>query len=758
MNRKDVAANVIPTPQELTHHSGVGRTFKRGALCRLAVVVDEDERGRFVVQSLVDQLRQQTGMRISVKPLKSASQSSDIDFVLCGNADKRVAKLLPPKLAKLDDLAAEQGYVIASNDASPTILFAHTPTGLLYAGSTLLQLLTSKGRNTHLPPITVKDWPAYRWRGNSWLVRAELEGWSYARGDDLRAYEKRVLRKLDLCAFHKINFLYFDGFDWDTERFPGYAKLMRRLNHAARLRGIRLSFGGYGSCSDGFENRKQYPDGPTYECLGPKDHRIRCEGTCLSNRALTRLRQERLTTFMREVQPGAIYLHGIDTGAIADSAPIWNMRCPACRKRWPNDDIFAPDGMAGAYAASYDAIAKAIHSVDPECIISVVSPCYTGHDESDADWEKASNYWVTVSNCLKDRTIHFGLREQFTNYGRAQLRYAGLRRRLDRDAKGHPISCINFFGGDCFYSSHPFLATPMVDNHFQGAELVVNGNGHAYQEPQALLNSECMWNPTGSRYFSPPKLQPYKKFERRYLRLSNAEERPRSIWGPDGFLDDACVRLYGPKAGPLVAQIHRLVGKETLGSPQIARFEHTPVMMPVFNYLHPSRKSFSHAGIIWQKKLKNKRRAERLAKVYHDTAALNRQAITLARKAARLCADSDITADLSWMADTLDAARRCAEILAPFVELFLRTHLAATSGRNTKRVQEDLARFNKRVDTFDRAMQRSLPGKPRKFRKFRKFRKQELELRSRQAVAPALRIVLSQMQETLSSGQWPEPK
>jgi hypothetical protein len=461
---------------------------------------------------------------------------------------------------------------------------------------------------------------------------------------------------------------------------------------------------------------------------------------------LLRLRQKKLETFVRSIRPGAIYLHGIDTGEITDSAVTWNHRCPACRERWPNDRIDAPDGMAGAYAAFYDAMASAIHAVDPDCLISVVSPCYTGVEESDADWDRAVRYWLVVSRCLRDRKIQIGLREQFAGEDGKHPRYAALRKRLDQDANGHRITCIHFFGGDCFYNSHPFLATPMLSAHFQGAEAVINGNGHAYQEPQQLFNAECLWNPRGSRYFSPPPQERFANLYGRFMRLSYAEERPHRIWGPGGFLDEACIRLYGRRAGPLVARIYRMRGKSRFRWRGIARFNHPPVMMPVFNYLHPTRKSFRHAGIIWKKKLEQPILARRLSAVYRDVVQLNRSAISLARRAARLCGETHTAADLDWMADTLETARRCAEILGPFVDLFLRMHRLATRGHDVRRGLAEISRFNRRIDAFDRTMQRTLP---------RKFLPDELELIARREMPIVLRGILTQMTVTLTDGVWP---
>jgi hypothetical protein len=737
--------DVIPTPREVTPLPSAGRTWRRGALWTLAVAGTAGERGRFAVEFLAARLRAEFGLRLRVTPF-SPERAATADVILCGDGDRRVAALLPADLAALGGPAAEQGYALRCAAGAPVTLFARAPAGLLYAAATLLQLLRREKDSLRLPGVAVRDWPEFRLRGNSWMLRAEIDGWSYARGDGLRAYERRVLRKLDLCALYKINFLYFDGFSWNLGRFPGRDAMMRRLNRAAALRGVRLSFGGYGAVGGGLENRRRYPDGAPYACIGQPGHPERTRGTCLSNRALVRMRAERLAAFVRRVRPGALYLHGIDTGTVADSAPIWAQRCPACRRRWPNDAIAAPDGMAGAYAAFYDAMASAVRRVDPDCLLNAVSPCYTGRDENDAQWAQAVRYWVTVSRCLKDRGIQFGFREQFAGDTGAGPRYAEMRRQLDREAKGHRISSLHFYGGDCFYNSHPFLATPVVSRYFRGADLVVHGNGHAYEEPQQLFSAECLWNPEGSRYFTPPPLEPYKAFYRRYLDLSSGTHRPAGVWGAGGFLDTACARLHGPQAGPLVARLHRLRTTARLGSPGIMRLERFPVWMPVYNYLHPARKSFIHAGLAWRAQGPNAKRARRLEAVYSDVARLNRRGATLARRAARLCNGPQAAADLDWMAVTLEAAGRCAELLAPFVGLFLRAHAAAATGRGRARALREVAAFRRRVDALDRAMLRALPPGP--------DLPDDVELQTRRRAAETLRRLLDAMGHTLTTGEW----
>jgi len=751
MNYKQATppTRIIPTPWRLEPFPGAGRSWQ--SECRLVVAGGGGASVDFAVTFLRQRLVEQFGLRVRTVAIAGHQMVRDDDILMCGNGDARIAHCFRAQPTPMNALAREQGYVITARDGEPVMLYATASTGLLYAAATFLQLLIRHGNHVHLSNVVVQDQPAYRWRGNSWLLHGERFGWSYGRGNGARAYEQRIIRKLDLCVMHKVNFLHFEGFDWVVDKFPGYAAMMRRLNDQAKLRGIRLSFGGEGAFQAGFTNRRSYPHGEEYPCIGyHNDEQSRIAGTCLSNRALLKLRQARMATFIRKLRPGAIYLHNIDTGTVADSVLTWKLRCPACRQRWPNDDIIAPDGMAGAYAAFYDAIALTIHGVDPDCILTVVSPGYTSWDESDADWEQASRYWLTVSRCLRDRRVHIGLREQFINHGNARLRLPELRRRLDRDGNGHPISTLLFYGGETFYNGHPFLAVPVLSSYFEGSELVVSGNGTAFQEPQQLLTAECLWNPTGSRYFTPTKPRTYTALNRQFLRLSNGIDRPRTIWGPSGFLDDACHRLYGHKAGPLVARLYRLMGKARLGSPSFARCERTFVWLPAYHYHHPTiySRSLRHGGVVWRKDRDRQQEtlSRRLAAVYRETTRLNCTAAVLARRAARLCSEPHAAEDLVWIAECLDAARRCADLLAEFVELFCKAHRAATTGQSKPRVLAAVAAFSRRAAAFDRAEKRKLP---------RKVLPDEIELIARHKTGARLERFLAPMRQTLSTGQWP---
>jgi len=143
-----------------------------------------------------------------------------------------------------------------------------------------------------------------------------------------------------------------------------------------------------------------------------------------------------------------LYIHNVDAMGIHESAEVWKMRCPACRKKWPSDEVVAEDGMAGGFAFFYDELARAVNKVrNPksgydakrDCLLLMVSPAYTRLDEADKQWKKESAYFTLMSRPCKERNIVFGLREQFCEEKDASLRFRQLRESLDRDGNGHHI-------------------------------------------------------------------------------------------------------------------------------------------------------------------------------------------------------------------------------------------------------------------------------------------------------------------------------
>ena len=416
--------SLIPTPRRIRFLDWVPKRCSGGRTCRILLCGRTDRQAEFAAGFLRARLGRAAEarwrvVRAGAKDICSARPS---DILLCADGSAALSSLVGSNLARLEGLAAQQGYAIRSAAASPVVLYACSSAGLLHAVATLLQLVRADDGDLLLENVEVKDWPEFEYRGNNWLLGNELYGWSYDRGDGLKAYEKRIVRKLDLCVLYKINLIGFDGFGWNPERFPGYGPLMRRLASAARLRGIKLEFGGYGSgyglraAYDGriFRNRKGYPDGPVYACCGmpgiKHTETSRTMGTCLGNRALLKLKQKELIEFVRRVEPGMLYIHNVDAMGIKESTEVWRLRCPACRKKWPSDEVVAEDGMAGAFASFYDALAKAVNGVRNQksgydaardCLLMMVSPAYTSLEESDREWRTECGYFTLVSRLCR---------------------------------------------------------------------------------------------------------------------------------------------------------------------------------------------------------------------------------------------------------------------------------------------------------------------------------------------------------------------
>jgi hypothetical protein len=412
---------------------------------------------------------------------------------------------------------------------------------------------------------------------------AECGMWSYDRGDGIDNYRKRIVEKLDMCVRYKVNMLLFDAMGWATDRFPGYADLMREINREARLRGIHLMYVGYGSGYGAagrgfyrgqvFQNRNSYPDGEEYPCLGGVGDGVasmlgRYSGTCVTNTELMRLKCEEFRRFVYEVEPGAMYIHNLDNDRV--SKEMWLKRCPECRKRWPSDDLDSDIGMAGAYAEFYDTLAECIKSVkkpgydaDRDCVLYMISPGYMNYEHSDEDWQNALSYWATVSRLMKYKhNVSFMFREQFFNHDSNTLRCAQMREALDTYGHGHEFGIVYFYGADGFHNDQLHLPTPSLHSIMKGTDAVVTACGNAFQEPLQLLNAEYLWNSERSAFYNMKDMPTdYSEFLKVYKDMMEGKLRPQELYGSDGFLGVACRKLYGETAGPIMAKMFALYGE-----------------------------------------------------------------------------------------------------------------------------------------------------------------------------------------------------
>lgn len=304
MNKK---LQIIPTPHKVNF--ACGEIFNIKKVCLLA----------------------ENGAPLS-NALKLLNQKAEFTFADKDNADLILSLICDDEFFN-DKLAQEQGYIIKKENGI-TYIYAASLTGLAYGVTTLIQLI---GKD--IKTLEIYDKPDFKRRGNKWTVWAESGIWSYDFGDGKDAFKKRISRKLDMSLLYKINTVYFDGFGLNLDRFKDYVEVMRFANDEAYARGITLitgcygmSYGqqGFGNTYQGkaYLNRKGYPDGEVYSCIGYFDkNKVKADdsletriasvfarehGSCLSNDELFEIKAKEFTDYVKATHCGGFYLHNVD--------------------------------------------------------------------------------------------------------------------------------------------------------------------------------------------------------------------------------------------------------------------------------------------------------------------------------------------------------------------------------------------------------------------------------------------------------------
>ncbi len=548
--------DLIPTVQQLQQHQGL---FRLRAGSTLRVAIEGVSPG--LMLSLLDR-----HLGIVTAP----AGLSDADLCL------RVA----PTLDFGDKLRPEQrveAYRLHVTPQRIEIAALHSE-GLLRAIATLAQMAQHSDDGVAFACMLIRDWPMFRFRcASDWLVNVECNRWACDHGDGHDAFLARVRRKLDLCFRHKINMVWFDGFGWDTRRFPGYAELMRQCNDDARRLGIKLAFGGYGGgygtayqrgeiyrsgyFGQVFRNRRSDSSGEEYPCRGNPNPESRYYGTCLSNEPLRREKLDELMRFVREVRPGCLYVHDIDVGTWLETEASWLLRCDTCRKQWPSDALENVEGQAAACASWFRDIRFALNALPPvddyvpsrDLQLILASPLYTHYRErSEKIWQREMRYFETLSRLIGPMPgISFTLREQFDNSA-GRPRFAELRERMDRHGFGHGLHVAVFGGGDTFCSDDLTSTIGATAHYYEGAESVYLSNAGIHSDPVQMLNAECLWHGSAKGFKDAPGNK--ADTEAWFDQLSIAARKPPQIFSPGGLFDQLCVQRWGAEAGPLMSR------------------------------------------------------------------------------------------------------------------------------------------------------------------------------------------------------------
>jgi len=578
--------------------------------------------------------------------------------------------------AQLEHDARPEAYRLEIGPAAVKAT-AVEPEGLLRAAATLLQLLQVEDGRVCVPLVEITDWPDVRYRcASDWLINVEANRWSYDWGDGRKNYQARIERMLDFCFQYKINMVWFDGFGWNVERTPGYADLMRHCTRAARRRGIRLVFAGYGGgygtsyqkseiyrCGyfgQTFLNRRPWPDGTEYHCRGmERVEQSRRYGTCLSNGGLSAAKTEEMKRFVAAVEPGFMYIHDIDTGSWRESDSSWKLRCEACRQRWPSDDLASPQGQAGALAEWFGRVRSELDGVTTEggyraaddLTLIFVSPLYTVYyEKAPADvWQREVDYFCALGRQLGPvRNVEIGLREQFYAPD-GGMKIAQLRSEMDRAGARLGLHVIAFGGGDHYQSDDLANISGVMAPFYRGAESICFSNGGVHEEPVQVLNAEFLWNGSAGGYHPAPPDEP--SAVDLFRRLTRGHCRPPKLFAPGQLFQRICHRLWGPAAGQAMYLAYMVPGES--GDGPVSR-----VWWSVTSCLARLRAQPAPQATDW-----NQERARWLRRLTHT-----RQALAHAQEAARLCDQEDVR----WFAQSLGVGARFAEAMVDALQLRMR--------------------------------------------------------------------------------------
>jgi hypothetical protein len=550
------AARLFPTPKELEQH-GRSRRFDAAAGIALRTVGSGDfARAREVI---ADELVKAFS-RVRIYDVPTENAAWELRLALGFRRPE-------PEAYRL---------VIAGNVIEIT---GAAWRGLLCGWATLRQLLAPEsGAPSTLRDTEITDWPDIRCRAASrWLVLLEGTGMAYDWGNGSTDTFRRYRDKIDFAMRHKINFAFFEGFSFDLDKYPGYAADLRALNRYAADRNVRLEYGIHGIGVGGRHpeyhdvihcgfvrglgdlNRRSYPGGEPYKCMGWKeDHPTRYNGSCRSNAALNRLKQRQLVDFVSQVQPRALYIHHEDVG-LTRLGKDWLFRCDECRKRWPDDEPLSEKGTIGAVVYGMNLLCEALATVkDPasgydagrDCSLVFVPPGYGGGEMSGEEWRKVLSMYEMISRLLvPGDNICICCREMYDAPGGKSLCIDEIAEVVHR--YGHKLFLFSINGADSFLNDAIFTPGASYNGYFRAADAVFNFAGTIFQETQEAYNAECCWNlpPLPEKFTAVPG--PYKRPLRFY-------ETPKEFFARDGFVRRFAEAFYGRAAGKWMVKILKL--------------------------------------------------------------------------------------------------------------------------------------------------------------------------------------------------------
>jgi hypothetical protein len=243
------------------------------------------------------------------------------------------------------------------------------------------------------------------------------------------------------------------------------------------------------------------------------------------------------------------------------------------------------------------------------------------------------------------------------------------------------------------FSDYPVSGGPALNAAFKGARTIYNTSGNFYWAPMEIVNAEYGWNVRSTGFYDDPFTSGdgWRAWHR-YIHQVNG---PEQISGRGGIYARACDLLYGPKAGPIMAQYYMesvwlpdVAVKEPEGWNQyVNRFTYLPetwnrmyaVPMHYAHLMHDSntwRLESSSPPVVGGVKLDRKELHRRLARRWRLMAGLNAKGADYIRRALAAGPLPDAVDDLRFLETSFRVYQPWIEALADFhsgLDLYLST-------------------------------------------------------------------------------------
>ena len=200
---------LIPAPKELTKRDGIFNVTSKTRIVINSAHADED---RLAAETLIEEIESAIGVKLKITTARSLPRSNVIYVARVGD-DKRLAAALETSKLSIDDKFNDEGYVIYAG-SERVLIAARAGEGVFYGAQTLRQLIHRNADNqASIPALTIKDWPAMRWRGvHDDISRGPVPTLDY------------VKKQIRTCAAYKLNLfsLYIEHvFDYQSHPLIG---------------------------------------------------------------------------------------------------------------------------------------------------------------------------------------------------------------------------------------------------------------------------------------------------------------------------------------------------------------------------------------------------------------------------------------------------------------------------------------------------------------------------------------------------------